>query len=136
MNFFWFLKTPISIQIKSKSDLIHFFPFFLPGKPELCGSNNLLHSCQSCFSFFVRLHGQTELFGSCIIHQSCSSLFFHLHAQPSDNLTFLSKSFSSPSILHSFLCSPVSEVLFAALSPSERFCSSGFFFVHAKAALG
>ena len=95
-------QTPISIQIKSKSNLIHFFSFFLclQGQPELCGSYHLLQSCfsffvhlhgqpfgsyhllQSCFSFFVRLHGQPEPFGSCIILQSCSSFFFCLHGQP------------------------------------------------------
>ena len=35
---------------------------------------------QSCF--YVRLHGQTEPFSSCIILQSCSSFFFCLHGQP------------------------------------------------------
>ena len=39
------------------------------------------HLLQSYFSFFVRLHGQTEPFGSCIILQSCSSFFFCLHSQ-------------------------------------------------------
>ena len=61
----------------------------LQGQPELCGSYHLLQSCfsffvhlhgepfssyhllQSCFSFFIRLHGQT--FGSSIIIQFCSS---------------------------------------------------------------
>ena len=56
-------QTPISIQIKSKSNPIHFLLFFLPLSPgptwELCGSYHLF---QSCFSFFVRLHRQP--FGS------------------------------------------------------------------------
>ena len=55
--------------------------FFFPPSPrqlELFGSYYLL---QSCFSFFVHLHGQTEPFGSCNILQSCSS-FFCLHGQP------------------------------------------------------
>ena len=76
----------------------------LQGQPELCGSYHLF---QSCFSFFVRLHGrhepfgvatifsslallfflhplhsQPQPFGSCIILQSCSSFFFRLHGQP------------------------------------------------------
>ena len=34
---------------------------------------------QSWFSFFIRLHGQPEPFGSCNILQSCSSFFFCLH---------------------------------------------------------
>ena len=41
-----------------------------------------LPSLQSCFSFFVHLHGQPEPFGRCIILQSCSSFFFCLHGQP------------------------------------------------------
>ena len=98
----WFLlqgerahsQSPISIQIKSKSNPNHFCSSFflcLQGQPELCGSYHLLQSCfsffvhlhgepfssyhilQSCFSFFIRLHGQTEPFGSCIILQFCSS---------------------------------------------------------------
>ena len=57
------------------------FSFFvrLHGHPELLGNYHLL---QSCFSFFIRLHGQPEEFGSSIILQSCSSFFFHLHGQP------------------------------------------------------
>ena len=57
------------------------FSFFvrLHGQPELFDSYHLL---QSCFSFFVRLHGHPEPFGSCIILQSCSSFFFRHHGQP------------------------------------------------------
>ena len=36
---------------------------------------NRLHLLQSCFSFFVRIHGQSEPIGSCIILQSCSPCF-------------------------------------------------------------
>ena len=124
LEFFLFLKTPISIQIKSKSNPILFFcsSFFLclQGEPEQCGSYHLLqsyfsffvrlhgqpelfgsyHLLQSCFSFFVRLHGQPEPFGSCIILQSCSFFFFRLHGQPelfaSDHLFQSYFSLSSP----------------------------------------
>ena len=59
---------------------------------------------QFCFSSFVHLHGQPEVFGSCIILQSCSSFFFYLRGQPElfasdhllQSLRFLSKSLSSP----------------------------------------
>ena len=34
------------------------------------------------FLFFIRLHGQPEPFGSCIILQSCSSFVFCPHGQP------------------------------------------------------
>ena len=110
-------QTPISIQIKSqiKSNLFFSSSFFLclQGQPELCGSYHLL---QSCFSFFVRLHGQP--FGSYHLLQSCFSFSsvsmanlnrlvatsFALLLSPLgcllattfSSLSFLSNSFSSP----------------------------------------
>ena len=64
---------------------------------QLLSGNHLL---QFCFSFFIRLHGQTELFGGCIILQSYSSFFFRFYGQHCDattfsSLSFLSNSFSS-----------------------------------------
>ena len=109
---------------------IHNTPFFfLPLSPrptELCGSYHLL---QSCFSFFIHLHGQPEPFGSYHLLQPCSSFFFRLHGQPSDHLRgllFLT-TFSFPLVVFglsfllglfhvlssAFLCSSVSEALFA-----------------------
>ena len=84
---FLLLKTPISIQIKSKSNRNHIQSFFfcssfflcLQGQHELCGSYHLF---QSCFSIFVHLHGQPEPFGSYHLLQSCFSLFVGLHGQP------------------------------------------------------
>ena len=49
------------------------FSFFVHLHGEPFSSYHLL---QSCFSFFIHLHGQTEPFGSCIILQSCSSYVF------------------------------------------------------------
>ena len=54
------------------------FSFFV----RLHGQHEPFGSYQSCFSFLVHLHGQTEPFCSCIILQSCSSFFFRLHGQP------------------------------------------------------
>ena len=64
----------------------------------MCGSYHLL---QSCFSFFVSLHGQLEPFGSCIILQSCSfsvstANLSCMLANTFSSLSFLSNSFSSP----------------------------------------
>ena len=101
------LKTPISIQIKSKlypNQIKSFFcsSFFLclQGQPELCCS---YHLPQSCFSFFIRLHGQPEPFGSYIFSSlallSCSVSTANLScllATTFSSLSFLSNSFSSP----------------------------------------
>ena len=61
---------------------------------------DMLFILQSCFSFFVSLHGQPEPFGSCIILQSCSSFstanLSCLLATTFSSLSFLSNSFSSP----------------------------------------
>ena len=70
-------KNPISIQIKSISNPIHFCSsFFLCH--QLCGSHHLV---QSCSSFFIRLHGSPELFGSYHLLQPFFSFFVSLHGQ-------------------------------------------------------
>ena len=86
-------QTPISIQIKSKSNPIHFFALLSSSVSranlsfELAAIFTSLDFLSSSISmesrsFFVCLHVQTERFGSCIILQSCSSFFFRLHGQP------------------------------------------------------
>ena len=86
-------QTPISIQIKSKSNPIHFFALLSSSVSRanlscvvatIFSSLAFLSSSISMESrsFFVRLHGQTEPIGSCIILQSCSSFFFRFHGQP------------------------------------------------------
>ena len=152
----------------------------LQGQLELCGSYNLL---QSCFSFFVRLHGQPvsrlvaasfsnlALVSSsvstanliCLLETTFSSLSFlsNSFSSPrfnllrvarrcfswfsvSDDLFFpscsflvllLALSFSRLILSLFFLCSSVSEALFALSVSflSERYCF--VFFVHVKAAL-
>ena len=128
----------------------------------MCGRYHLL---QSCFSFFLRLHGQPEPLGSYHLLQSCFSFFVHLHGQPvpfgsclksyfslqsifinslqsfeSGQVLFLmvfcflfALSFSRLILSLSFLCSSVSEALFALSSSFLNECC--FFFVHAKVVL-
>ena len=71
--------------------------------PLIMANISSYYLLQSCFSFFVCLHGQPELSGSCIILQSCSSFFFCLHGQPESllaatfsGLNYLSNTLSSP----------------------------------------
>ena len=97
------LKIPISIQIKSKSNAnqiksIFYSSFFLcfQGQPELCGNYHLI---QSSFSFFVRLHGQPEPFGSCGLALLSSSVSMAtlscMLATTFSSLSFLFNSLSS-----------------------------------------
>ena len=102
-----FFKNPISIQIKSISNPNQIQSFFcssfflcLQGQLELCGSYYLL---QSCFSFFVRLHGQTEPFVAAsfsslaLLSSSVSTADLSCLLETTfSSLTFLSYSFSSP----------------------------------------
>ena len=90
-SFLKIFETPISISIKSN-------PFFalLSSSVSMANLNSL----------FIRLHGQLEQFGSCIILQSCFSFFFSLNISTANlrcllvttfsSLSFLSNSFSSP----------------------------------------
>ena len=95
----WFplnFKTPISIQIKSKliqSIFCSSFFLCLHGQSELCGSYHLL---QSCSSFFVRLHGQLQLFGNYHLLQSSFSFFVVYMAKLS---RLVAASFSSLALL-------------------------------------
>ena len=120
-----FLKTPISIQIKSKSNpnqihslLCSSFFLCLQGQPELCGVYHLL---LPCFSFFVHLHDHPEPFGSCIILQ-----FALLSSSVSTaNLScLLTTTFSSPS----FLSNSFSSLLFNLLRVA-RCCFCGLRFL-------
>ena len=114
-------QTPISIQIKSESNPIHFLLFFLPlspGQPELCGSYHLL---QSCFSFFVRLHGQP--FGSYHLLQSCFSFFVRLHDQPEP---FVAASFSSLALFCSSVSTANLSGLLVTTFSSLSFLSNSF----------
>ena len=170
------IKTPISIQIKSKSYPIQFLLFLLPllqGQPELCGSYHLL---QSCFSFFVRLHGRlvATIFSSLALLSSSistanlatnfsslsflsNSLSWHhfnllgvarrcfLWSSVSVDLLFsscsfwvilLALSYSRPILSLSFICSSVSDALFAlSFSFKVNIFFFGFFFIHAKTTL-
>ena len=138
----------------------------LQGQPELCGSYHLLQSCfsffirlhdqpesfgsciilQSCSSFFFCLHGQPELFASDHLLQFYFLLqLIFITLLQSFESGYSSCSFGSPSCSIffvsypqlSFLCSSVSEALFALrfLFLSERCFFFSFFFVHANAAL-
>ena len=74
----------------------------------LCGSYQLL---QSCFSFFVRLHGQPELFGS-LVAASFSSLALLSSSVSMANLScLLATTFSSPSFLFNSFSSPSFNLL-------------------------
>ena len=85
---------------------------FNQGQHELCGSYLLL---QSCFSFFVRLHGQPEPFGSC----SLALLSFSVSMA---NLScLLETTFSRPRFLSNSLSSPCFNLLRVA-----RHCFSWF----------
>ena len=73
-SFIEFLK----LQSQSKLNSNPFFALLsscLQGQSELCGSYHLL---QSCFSFFVRLHGNLS---HLVAYQSCFSFLVHLHGQ-------------------------------------------------------
>ena len=101
-----FLKTPISIQIKSKSNPnpIHSifctsFILCFQGQPELCGS---YHLHQSCFSFSVFMTNQSRLVAASFSSLALLSSFVSM-ANPScllvttfSSLRLLSNSLSSP----------------------------------------
>ena len=151
LNFF---KTPISIQIKSKSNQIHSifctsFILCFQGQPELCGS---YHLHQYCFSFSVSMTNLSRLvaasFSSLALLSSSVSManLSCLLETTFSILRLLSNSLSSPRFLllrvgrhcyswfsvFLFSCLILS-ISFLALSFS--FLSERFFFVHAKAAL-
>ena len=65
-----------------------------------CAGSYHLSTLQSCFSFFIHLHGQPEPFGSCIVALLSSSVStFNLNcllATTFSSLRLLSNSLSSP----------------------------------------
>ena len=103
-----FLKTPISIQIKSKSNpnQIHSTSFILcfQGQPELCGS---YHLHQSCFSFSVSMTNLSRL-----VAASFSSLALLSSSVSMTNLScLLATIFSSLRLLSNSLSSPCFHLL-------------------------
>ena len=107
--------TPISIQIKSNPS----FFLCLQGQLELCGSYHLL---QSCFSFFVRLHGQP--FGSYHLLQSCFFLFSSFSMANLNRL--VAASFSSLALLSSSVSTANLGCLLATIFYSLSFLSNSF----------
>ena len=147
-HFLKFLKTLISIQIKSKSNPIQSIPFFcssfilcFQGQPELCGS---YHLHQSCFSFSVSMTNLSRLVA--VLSSVSMANLSCLLATTFSSLRLLSNSLSSPrfhllrvgrrcySWFSVFLfLRLILGISFLALSFS--FLSERFFFVHTKAAL-
>ena len=102
----------------------------LHGQLEQFGSYHLL---QTCFSFFVRLLSRLVAVSSLsFLSNSFSSPLYNLLRMAKHCFLWSSASFSHLILSLSFLCSSVSEALFAL---SFSFLSERFSSVHAKAAL-